>query len=368
MAYDCKSRVLGLLCTVQSNLQVLAKRDQFAPLLEHGLASVPGVASATLTLEEPSPPMSLGDLAASGRDDGLCIPLNTAEWCYGRLEIDVDSPLAFAPYRPFIQNLVNATATELACRDYAAERDQVKEVLEREREQRSREMQHREEFLAMLGHELRNPLAAIHNAVSLQQAVAIKHDLVERSRQIIARQAERMAQAVDDLVDAWQVSHGAIAEGADAVDTQATSAHAADEAGEVKQGSRVDRSKIGPESAWRFLIVDDNHDIADTLAHIIDIVGHQVAVAHCGPRALELARDCRPDVILCDVGLGEPMSGFEVARRLGARSRRNTPLLIAITGYGGEKSRHQALEAGFDHHMTKPVSVDDILAVVREHK
>jgi PAS domain S-box-containing protein len=127
--------------------------------------------------------------------------------------------------------------------------------------------------------------------------------------------------------------------------------------------SAVDpRLKVGgPRRASairRVLVVDDNRDGADSLAQIVELFGHVTEVAYDGPSALERARANPPDVVLCDLGL-PGMSGFEVARALRA-SATNRIQLVAVSGYAQPEDAKAALEAGFDRHLAKPASPDDI--------
>jgi CheY-like chemotaxis protein len=106
------------------------------------------------------------------------------------------------------------------------------------------------------------------------------------------------------------------------------------------------------------MVVDDNFDSADTMAELVRLWGHDVRVAHDGPSALACAREFRPQVILLDVGL-PGMDGYELARRLQADGLRGE-LLVSVTGYGQDEDRRRAEEAGFDHHLTKPVNPDTL--------
>jgi CheY-like chemotaxis protein len=108
--------------------------------------------------------------------------------------------------------------------------------------------------------------------------------------------------------------------------------------------------------------VDDNLDSADTMAELVRIWGHDVRTAHDGPSALVCAREFRPQVILLDVGL-PGMDGYELARRLRADGLAGE-LLVSVTGYGQEEDRRLAEEAGFDHHLTKPVHPETLLRLV----
>jgi CheY-like chemotaxis protein len=114
----------------------------------------------------------------------------------------------------------------------------------------------------------------------------------------------------------------------------------------------------------RVLIVDDNADGAEMLAAVLNVDGHQTLVAHDGRRALQLAAEHQPDVVLLDIGLPD-MDGFEVARRLRGEPRLARVRLVALTGFGQEEDRRQSVAAGFDHHLLKPVDMEALREVLR---
>jgi PAS domain S-box-containing protein len=116
------------------------------------------------------------------------------------------------------------------------------------------------------------------------------------------------------------------------------------------------------------LVVDDNVDAAKILLLLVRECGHQVTMAHTGPAALAAALDDRPDVILLDIGLPE-WDGYEVAKRIRQEPALRGTVLVAITGYEREADRHRAQQAGFDHHLVKPVDfrkVREILTAAAE--
>jgi len=119
----------------------------------------------------------------------------------------------------------------------------------------------------------------------------------------------------------------------------------------------------GPMPARRILVVDDNVRSAESLAMILEYEGHSVRVAHDGPSALHAACSERFDVAFMDIGL-PGMDGYQVARNLRARPEPAGLLLVAVTGYAEDEARRLSHEAGFDHHLVKPVDPDAILAVV----
>jgi signal transduction histidine kinase/CheY-like chemotaxis protein len=115
----------------------------------------------------------------------------------------------------------------------------------------------------------------------------------------------------------------------------------------------------------RVLVVDDNVSSAQSLAMVLKLDGHDVQVAHDGQAALESVRHLRPEVVLMDIGL-PGMDGYEVARRLreDAELAAGIILLAAVTGYAEDDARRRSREAGFDHHLVKPVDPDGVLALL----
>jgi len=103
----------------------------------------------------------------------------------------------------------------------------------------------------------------------------------------------------------------------------------------------------------RILVVDDNRDAADSLCMLLKSRGHQIRVAYDGLEAVGAAVAFRPDVVLLDIGLPK-LSGYEAARRIREAGGADA-LLVAVTGWGQDEDRRRAREAGFDHHLTKPV-------------
>ncbi len=109
-----------------------------------------------------------------------------------------------------------------------------------------------------------------------------------------------------------------------------------------------------PASSRRVLVVDDNRDAAESLETLLKLWGHQALSANDGPQALSLATEFHPEVVLLDIGL-PGMDGYEVARRLRVLPGGEKALIVAVTGYGRSSDRLQSQEAGFDHHLVKPV-------------
>jgi PAS domain S-box-containing protein len=117
----------------------------------------------------------------------------------------------------------------------------------------------------------------------------------------------------------------------------------------------------------KILVVDDNMDGAAMLSMLLEADGHQVLAVHSAMRALETARAEAPDVCLLDIGLPD-MDGNELALRLRSLPATKKSVLIAITGYGREEDRKDTRDAGFDHHLVKPVDMKQLLSVLAEVK
>ncbi|MES2661390.1 MAG: PAS domain S-box protein [Verrucomicrobiota bacterium] len=373
------------------------------------------------------------------------------------------------------------------------ERKQAEDSLAEQTASLLRADRSKDEFLAMLAHELRNPLAPIRNATEILQNPAATPEDQNRARQLIARQTENMSRMIDDLLDVSRITEGKIELRRQVVKLQTVLTSAAEvarhscdtngqklvvslpedpvfvdadstrleqlfgnllsnackysgsgsdihlsmEVGEdgealvsisdngigidpellprifdlfVQSSRTLDRSHGGlgigltivdrlvklhggtieahsggfdqgaefivrlplisltvapssPEQkisdkakSLRMLIVDDNHDAAETMAMLQRLHGHDTRTAHTGPAAVTLAAEFIPEVVLLDIGLPE-MDGFEVARRLRSMPDMKNAFLIALTGYGTDADRQQAREAGFDEHLAKPADL-----------
>jgi signal transduction histidine kinase/ActR/RegA family two-component response regulator len=347
------------------------------------------------------------------------------------------------------------------------------------------------EFLALLGHELRNPLAAIRNAVDVLTLIGALPEPVEDMRTIIHRQTNVMGRLVDDLLDTSRIAHGKIElrkarlnlrdliertvadmrsavlgagvtididapqdavwvrgdetrlaqivnnllhnamkfsrrGGRICVQVAARSAAKRARFSVIDQGIGIDRQTLehifepfaqgkgngnrsggglglglplakalvelhggeisvhsdgpgrgatftvvlplderpapwretavveNPISRCRVLVIDDRRDSSYPLQRILELDGHEVHVAADGQTGVELARRLMPDVVLCDIGLPDGMSGYDVARQLRAVPETVALLLVALTAYGDEEARRMAFDAGFDRYLAKP--------------
>jgi PAS domain S-box-containing protein len=357
----------------------------------------------------------------------------------------------------------------------------------------------KDEFLAMLGHELRNPLGAITGAIGVLKVLGSQEPTVERARAVIERQGQHLSRLVDDLLDVARVTTGKVRLNRRPVDFAELVAGAMSawqaagrfsrhevgvEASEVwvdvdetrieqildnllgnalkytpaggrvvvrvgqdgdtavleiadsgagippgsldrifelfAQGERPldraqgglgigltlvkalvglhggaveaasegpgrgsvftvrlpriaasrDTSRVAPRTdrgsvSRRIVIIEDNDDAREVLCLQLALQGHEVHEAAEGHAGLELAAAVDPDVVLIDVGL-PGLDGYEVARRIRAASEAKPILLIALTGYGQPQDRLRALDAGFDVHLTKPVSPEQLATVIMQ--
>ncbi|MDI1449289.1 PAS domain S-box protein [Polyangium sp. 6x1] len=357
----------------------------------------------------------------------------------------------------------------------------------------------KDEFLAMLAHELRNPLAPIKTSVEIQKRLALGEPRLSRSRDVIERQVGHLGRLLDDLLDVSRISRGRIAlqkethelceivgqavestrplidarkhdlvlapcpeplhvkvdaarltqvvanllNNAAKYTDDGGSIHLGIERGprnevliRIKDNGRgidpkdlphvfdtffqstrtLDRSEGGlgiglslvrrlvelhggkveahsdglgkgsefvvrlareaapmttPQQSHvpsagqsrRVLVVDDNVDAAETMAALLETLGHEVSVAHDGEAALEAVSNGHPEIVLLDIGLPR-MDGYEVCKRL-RDDGTPRPFIVAVTGYGQAEDRERALKAGFDAHLVKPASFDAIQAVLR---
>jgi signal transduction histidine kinase/ActR/RegA family two-component response regulator len=125
----------------------------------------------------------------------------------------------------------------------------------------------------------------------------------------------------------------------------------------VTAHTRAETAVAAESARRRILIADDNRDAAMSLALLLEMEGHDVRRAHDGVEALEIAEAFRPDVVVLDIGMPR-LDGYGAARELRARPWAQKVLLLALTGWGQQEDKRLAREAGFDHHLVKPVDPD----------
>ncbi len=119
------------------------------------------------------------------------------------------------------------------------------------------------------------------------------------------------------------------------------------------------------EIVHRILVVDDNHDAADSLGMLLRFTGSEVCIAYDGLQALASARAFRPTVVLLDIGLPS-LNGYDVARALRKMPQTEKALLVATTGWSQPADRERSHEAGFDHHLVKPIEPAALFSLLRD--
>jgi CheY-like chemotaxis protein len=113
-------------------------------------------------------------------------------------------------------------------------------------------------------------------------------------------------------------------------------------------------------------VVDDNKDVANSLAMLLRLKGNDIRTAHDGVEALAVADIFHPEIVLLDIGLPK-LNGYDVARRIRQQPWGQDVLLIALTGWGNDEDRRLSQEAGFNFHIVKPVdlaALEELLAKV----
>jgi CheY-like chemotaxis protein len=134
---------------------------------------------------------------------------------------------------------------------------------------------------------------------------------------------------------------------------------------ETAPGALQDSAAGAGAQGLQLMVVDDNRDAAQTLALLLETVGHRVAVSFNGAEAVDEARRVSPALMFLDIGLPD-MDGYTLARQLRGMPETARAMLVAVTGYGQPDDKARALAAGFDRHLVKPVKLDEVLALVGE--
>lgn len=250
----------------------------------------------------------------------------------------------------------------------------------------------KDQFLAMLSHELRNPLTPIVNALNLIRRTVAPSSFLDRQLDMVERQATNLTRIIDGLLDVSRATNGPAsrAGGADLGDALARAIKGLVEmhGGTVETLSsprggselvvhlpgatpaaqatsappRETPSFLEAGSGRRVLVVDDDNDTAESMAELIQSLGYDVRVALDGPTALRTCEEWNPELVFLDIAL-PGMSGYEVAREIRKKDPRR-PILVALTGYGQESDRRQSRQAGFALHIVKPPRLEALETVL----
>ena len=132
---------------------------------------------------------------------------------------------------------------------------------------------------------------------------------------------------------------------------------------EVVQPAIGEASSVVPSSRRRVLVVDDNVDAADSLGCLLEVLGHEVRIANDGEAGVAVARQFQPDMVLMDIGMPK-LNGYEAAGRIRQQPWGQAMVLVALTGWGQADDRRKSANAGFNHHLVKPIDMDDLLKLL----
>ena len=136
-------------------------------------------------------------------------------------------------------------------------------------------------------------------------------------------------------------------------------AEASKHVGDADRDGAADR----PSRLLRVLIADDNLDSASSMGRLLEILGHEVRLAHDGLETIEVASDFPPDVVLMDIGMPR-QNGYDAARSIRAQPWAGSTVLIALTGWGQLDDKARARDAGFDFHITKPADPEELRSLL----
>jgi CheY-like chemotaxis protein len=206
----------------------------------------------------------------------------------------------------------------------------------------------KDEYLATLAHNLRNRLAPISNALEICQRLDADSGQLLELHEIIRRQVSEITRLIDDLCDVSRVVRSNVELGKDQTDE--------------RQGDSHD-APAAELPALKILVVDDVRASGRTLALMLGAIGQHAEVLNDGAAAVEWVVGNRPDVAFVDIAM-PGMSGYDVAREIRRHKELHGVCLVALTGYAGEEGRRRALESGFDHHLTKPTSLDALRRLI----
>ena len=190
-------------------------------------------------------------------------------------------------------------------------------------------------LLDVISHDLRNPLTPIRNSLYIMEHAAPGSDQARRAQAVVCRQVDHLASLLDDLLRVTRLTPDTIEE-------------------DLMPALRVRQ---------RVLIIDANIDEANSLREVLELQGHEVALAYDGAGGLAKARQFRADVVLCDIDL-PGMDGYALAQAFRADDALKSVHLLALSGYALPEDMQRAAEAGFDRHLAKPPNVETLKLVL----
>jgi CheY-like chemotaxis protein len=214
------------------------------------------------------------------------------------------------------------------------------EALELSQKSLTAELKRKDQFIAILAHELRNPLAAMGLTLEVMRRSSVAA-ILDEDFQAMDRQIKSLARLADDVQDMARIRQGKL------TSRMAVAAVAA----------------VGLPTPLRILVVEDNADVADRLVALLGADGHEVRLERDGLAAIASLRSFSPQAVLLDIGL-PGVDGYEVARRIRQHPGLRHVVIVGLSGYAQEDARRQSKEAGFDEHLAKPVDLKVIRATL----
>jgi CheY-like chemotaxis protein len=118
-----------------------------------------------------------------------------------------------------------------------------------------------------------------------------------------------------------------------------------------------------PGAGLRILVADDNQDAAETMSVLLEVMGHEVRRVHDGEAAVEMVASFDPQLVLLDIGMPK-LNGYDTCRLIRERDAGQLRTVVAVTGWGQPQDLKSSSEAGFDHHLVKPVDIDALLRLI----
>jgi CheY-like chemotaxis protein len=221
----------------------------------------------------------------------------------------------------------------------------------------------RDSLLNTVAHELRNRLAPLCAELAVIRRESRDAETVAERCAVMDRQVKQLARLVDDLLDVRDRNHAELLQEAGGIEVTAV-AQLVSESTQSPEEQVAAAIGTRPPTSFRILLVDDNRELALSLARFIHVLGHDIRVAFDGPEAMQVADEYRPDVMLVDIGLPK-VSGYEIAREIRSKPWGGKMTLVAMTGWGRGTDRQRSNEAGFDRHLTKPVEPDELEIFLR---
>jgi CheY-like chemotaxis protein len=257
------------------------------------------------------------------------------------------------------QRLRAIAALQQKAQSLEAEIDHRKAV-ERALSKRERDLlDYFDEYLAKLGHGLRNPLAAVQSGIELLQMELGDSLAADEVLNVMQLQVAELVGLVDELPQVRRIAEASM----DVREEQPADTTTAKTGADIRRTHTPPTASAAESARRRILIVDDNQDSLDTLNRLLRMRKHEVRTARDGLEAIEIAGEFQPQVILMDVGMPR-LDGYEATRRIRKLPGGPDMFVVALTGWGQPSDIEQARQAGCSAHLVKPVDFAELEQLV----